>query len=88
MDARKLDDATKTELHNLLGEELLKRLKAAPCPHCERGYVTHQELTVMRQFLSDNGVTAVARVGSPLRRVHDDLPFVDPTESVPTKETA
>lgn len=86
MDTRKLDDKPKLELHNLLAEELLRRLKLPPCEACGRGPASHQELTVIRQFLSDNGVTSVARPGTPLRSLTSDLPFTDPEERIPTKE--
>ena len=86
MDTRKLNDAVKVELHERLAQELLKRLKAAPCVHCERGYISHQELTVIRQFLSDNGITSVARPNTPLHSLTSGLPFVDPDESTPRKE--
>lgn len=61
-----------------LANELLKRLEGGVCEHCGRSGATHQELAQIRQLLNDNGITAVARPGTPLHRLTDRLPTFDP----------
>lgn len=58
------------ELHVKLGEELVARVLS--------GKATPADLNVARQFLKDNGIDAIAREGSPLRKLAIMLPFTDP----------
>jgi hypothetical protein len=72
------NDALHADLHDRLAKELLARLTAGACAACGRGDASHQELTVVRQFLADNGITAAARTRTPLHALAGKLPFVDP----------
>lgn len=72
------------DLHAILAQELLARLTAGACKTCGRSGASHQELTAARQFLSDNGITEALRPGTPLKRITDALPFIDPN---PEKRT-
>jgi hypothetical protein len=79
----KLDAKTQAELHEKLGAALLEMLNATPCSHCNRTYPGAKELTVIRQFLADNGTTADLRSQTPLHNLADALPsFEDPEERV------
>lgn len=74
-----LNDKIQERLHNELAEALLEMLHAEPCAECKRSYPGAKELTVIRQFLADNGTTADLRTKTPLRNLADDLPnFEDP----------
>jgi hypothetical protein len=64
-------------LFQALAKELLTRITASPCPECGRSGATHQELQAVRQFLSDNNITASIAQGS-LRSIAEKLPFRDP----------
>ena len=55
------------ELHGVLAEELLKRVKA---PEAKSS-----DLNVARQFLRDNGIDAVPTQASPLTKLIEELPF-------------
>ena len=70
-----LDPKLANGLFQRLAEELLLRLEAGKCEECGRTGATHQELQVIRQFLSDNEIVAVAAAGTPLRSLTDKLPF-------------
>lgn len=62
-------DLTKimTELHKALAQELLDRVNG--------GEATASDLSVVRQFLKDNGIDSVPKKGSPLDRLSQNLPF-------------
>ena len=55
------------ELHGVLAEELLKRVKD---PEAKSS-----DLNVARQFLRDNGIDAVPTKDSPLSKLIEELPF-------------
>ncbi len=55
------------ELHGVLAEELLKRVKD---PEAKSS-----DLNVARQFLRDNNVDAVPVANSPLEKLMNELPF-------------
>ena len=54
-------------LHEVLAEELLKRVKD---PEAKAS-----DLNVARQFLKDNGIEAIPTDNSPLKSLVDELPF-------------
>ena len=55
------------ELHGVLANELLKRVKD---PEAKAS-----DLNVARQFLKDNGIEAIPTDNSPLKALVDELPF-------------
>tara|TARA_B100001287_G_C22483603_1_gene435575 strand:- start:424 stop:657 length:234 start_codon:yes stop_codon:yes gene_type:complete len=55
------------ELHGVLANELLKRVKD---PEAKAS-----DLNVARQFLKDNGIEAIPVDNSPLKALVDELPF-------------
>jgi len=55
------------ELHGVLAQELLKRVKD---PEAKAS-----DLNVARQFLKDNGIEAIPVDNSPLKSLVDELPF-------------
>jgi len=55
------------ELHGVLAEELLKRVKD---PEAKSS-----DLNVARQFLRDNNIDAVPTENSPLEKLLEELPF-------------
>ena len=55
------------ELHGVLANELLKRVKD---PEAKAS-----DLNVARQFLKDNGIEAIPVDNSPLKSLVDELPF-------------
>ena len=56
-----------TELHGILAEKLLERVKD---PECKSS-----GLNVARQFLKDNNIDAIPIDGSPLSKLAESLPF-------------
>ena len=56
-----------TELHNLLAEKLLDKVKDPDCKSAD--------LNVARQFLKDNNIDAVPVEDSPLKKLIEELPF-------------
>jgi hypothetical protein len=60
-------------LHSALAEELLTRVKS--------GEATASDLSVVRQFLKDNGVDSIPKDGNPLDRLNHaaNLPFTEDT---------
>ena len=62
------------ELHEVLAEELLKRVKD---PEAKAS-----DLNVARQFLKDNGIEAIPTDNSPLKSLVDELPFNSEEEIV------
>jgi len=61
-------------LHEVLAEELLKRVKD---PEAKSS-----DLNVARQFLKDNGIEAIPSDNSPLKALVDELPFESEEEIV------
>ena len=55
------------ELHGVLAEELLKRVKD---PEAKSS-----DLNVARQFLRDNNIDAVPTQDSPLQKLIEEIPF-------------
>ena len=58
------------ELHNLVTEDFLKRVKG--------GEATTQDLKAACDWLKTNDITGVAYDGSPLDKLNKILPTVDP----------
>ena len=58
------------ELHNLVTEDFLKRLKS--------GEATTQDLKAACDWLKTNDITGIAYDGSPLDKLNKILPKVDP----------
>ena len=59
------------ELHNLVTEDFLKRLKS--------GEATTQDLKAACDWLKTNDITGVAYEGSPLDKLAQSIPTVDPS---------
>ena len=59
------------ELHNLVTEDFLKRVKS--------GEATTQDLKAACDWLKTNDITGVAYEGSPLDKLANVMPKVDPT---------
>jgi hypothetical protein len=66
-----------TELHSLLAEKLLEKVKDPECKSAD--------LNVARQFLKDNNIDAVPVEGSPLDNLIEELPFNNETRKVTVK---
>ena len=62
-----MSDSKLKELHGVLAEELLKRVKD---PEAKSS-----DLNVARQFLRDNGIDAVPTNDSPLSKLIEELPL-------------
>ena len=62
-----MSDEKLKELHGVLAEELLKRVKD---PEAKSS-----DLNVARQFLRDNNIDAVPTQDSPLQKLIEELPF-------------
>ncbi len=60
-------DKNLKELHGVLAEQLLKRVKD---PEAKAS-----DLNVARQFLKDNGIEDIPVDNSPLKALVDELPF-------------
>ncbi len=56
-------------LHEALAQELLDRVNS--------GTATASDLSVVRQFLKDNGIDSVPKKGDPLERLSHTLPFTE-----------
>jgi hypothetical protein len=59
------------ELHNLITEDFLKRVKS--------GTATTQDLKAACDWLKTNDITGVAYEGSPLDKLIKTMPKIDPT---------
>ena len=68
--ARKATEDAFNELHNLITEDFLKRVKS--------GEATTQDLKAACDWLKTNDITGVAFEGSPLDKLTKILPTVDP----------
>lgn len=64
--SKKINDLQE-KIHEALAEALLDKIKS--------GEVSASELSVARQYLKDNGVTAVPADGTPLQVLTENLPF-------------
>ena len=67
-----MSDKKLTELHAILAEKLLEKVKDPECKSAD--------LNVARQFLRDNNIDCVPVEGSPLQNLVDELPFDIPTK--------
>ena len=70
MTNRKATEDQFTELHNLVTEEFLKRIKS--------GEATAQDLKAACDWLHKNDISGVAYEGNPLDKLSTILPKVDP----------
>ena len=66
----KAEEAKFNELHNLVTEDFLKRVKS--------GKATTQDLKAACEWLKTNDITGVAYSGSPLDKLAKIMPVVDP----------
>ena len=57
------------ELHSILAEQLLKKVKAED--------VKASDLNVARQFLKDNGIDGLPTNDNPLGELINELPFAE-----------
>ena len=62
-----MSDSKLRELHGILAEKLLEKVKNPQCKSAD--------LNVARQFLRDNGIDAVPVDNSPLEKLMKELPF-------------
>lgn len=76
------------EMYDLLAMELLNRLKTPACPKCDTHGLTSSELTVIRQFLSDNEMKRVIRSRAGPQSIGRTLPFEPPDSDTPVQRTA
>ena len=67
---KKATETQFNELHNLVTEEFLKRVKS--------GEATTQDLKAACDWLKTNEITGIAYDGSPLDKLNKILPKVDP----------
>ena len=67
---KKASEETFNELHNLVTEEFLKRVKS--------GEATAHELKAACDWLVKNDISGVAYEGSPLSKLASVMPNVDP----------
>ena len=66
----KASEAKFNELHNILTEELLTRVKS--------GEATTQDLKAAIDWLKQNDITGVAYSGNPLDKLANIMPQIDP----------
>ena len=66
----KAAEAKFNELHNLVTEDFLKRVRS--------GEATTQDLKAACDWLKTNDITGIAMEGSPLDKLNSILPKVDP----------
>lgn len=66
----KAPEAKFNELHNILTEELLTRVKS--------GEATTQDLKAAIDWLKQNDITGVAMEGNPLDKLANIIPQIDP----------
>ena len=66
----KAEEAKFNELHNLVTEDFLKRVKS--------GKATTQDLKAACEWLKTNDITGVALEGTPLAKLASIIPKVDP----------
>ena len=70
MTVKKAAEAKFNELHNLVTEDFLKRVRS--------GEATTQDLKAACDWLKTNDITGIAMEGSPLDKLNRILPKVDP----------
>ncbi len=70
MSMNKATEAMFNELHNLVTDEFLKRIKS--------GKATAQELKAACDWLAKNDISGVAYEGNPLDKLATIMPKVDP----------
>ena len=68
---KKATETQFNELHNLVTEDFLKRLKS--------GEATTQDLKAACDWLKTNDITGVAYDGNPLDKLANVMPKIDPT---------
>ena len=68
-----MSDKKLKELHAILAEKLLEKVKD---PDCKAS-----DLNVARQFLKDNGIDSLPVDNSPLHNLMKELPFKVPAKS-------
>ena len=68
--AKKASEETFNELHNLVTEEFLKRVKS--------GEATAHELKAACDWLVKNDISGVAYEGNPLNKLASVIPKIDP----------
>jgi len=69
-----MSDNKLRELHAILAEKLLDKVKDPECKSAD--------LNVARQFLRDNGIDAVPTDNSPLQKLIDEMPFNEKPKTV------
>lgn len=67
---KKAPEAKFNELHNILTEELLTRIKS--------GEASTQDLKAAIDWLKQNDITGVAMEGNPLDKLANVIPHIDP----------
>ena len=70
MTTKKATEAKFNELHNILTEELLSRLKS--------GEASTQDLKAAIDWLHKNDISGVAYEGNPLDKLANIMPTIDP----------
>ncbi len=72
------DDKVFGEMLEALAQHLMRRLHdlGGFCETCKRSGPTAAELSVIRQLLHDNGITAAPKRGA-IHKLADHLPFED-----------
>ena len=69
-----MSDTKLRELHGILAQKLLEKVKDPECKSAD--------LNVARQFLRDNGVDAVPTEDSPLQKLIDEMPFNEKPKAI------
>lgn len=64
--SKKASEDALGDLHGALAEVFLHKLRS--------GEVTAADLSVIRQFLKDNGITADPNTSEPLKNIVDEIP--------------
>ena len=69
-----MSDSKLRELHGILAQKLLEKVKAPEC--------NSADVNVARQFLRDNGIDAVPTEDSPLQQLIDEMPFNEKPKAI------
>ena len=77
-----LDPKMQAKLHEELAQRLLESLQREACESCGFKPADPRLLTVVRQFLADNGTTADLANRAPRRALTDNLPEFDPEQPI------
>lgn len=72
---KKPDDALLNEMHGVLTQQLLARIKS--------GEATAADFNVARQLLKDNNIQAVPVKDSPLQKLTDAIPEFEDDDAIP-----